>query len=128
MSQIARWEKQLNHFVPEKSVKSSCIKLLRSWGLQVIRNNTGKFTKVYTSKRGGTHDNWAHCGLQGSGDLLVCGKKGRWIEIETKSTTGDQRPEQIVRQQYVESIGGLYILARSLDDLLAYHDEIMGRL
>lgn len=110
--------------IPEKAVKSACMKYLRSIGLQPIRNNTGSFQKAYTSKKGGSHINWAHCGLTGSGDILVCSKTGKWVEIETKSTKGTQRDEQIARQHYIESIGGIYILARSIDDLIARGDFI----
>lgn len=112
--------------IPEKAVKPACLKLLQKWGLHVIRNNTGTYKMSYKTKAGSRHEHWIICGLEGSGDLLTCNPKGRWIEVECKGTTGKQRPEQIERQKYVESIGGLYILAYSIDDLIARQSEIMG--
>lgn len=39
--------------------------------------------------------------------------------IEAKSTKGLQRPEQKEFQKQFEKIGGIYILARSVDDVIA---------
>lgn len=44
---------------------------------------------------------------------------GQAIAIETKSTTGTQQREQADFQTAWESMGGIYILARSVDDVLA---------
>lgn len=112
--------------IPEKAVKSACLKLLQKWGLHVIRNNTGTYKMSYKAQSGNSREHWIICGLEGSGDLLTCNRKGRWIEVECKGTAGKQRLEQKERQKYVESIGGLYVLAYSIDDLIAKHDEIVG--
>ena len=43
---------------------------------------------------------------------------GRALAIEVKDAKGRQRPEQVAFQKAWESRGGLYILARSVDDVL----------
>jgi hypothetical protein len=52
----------------------------------------------------------------GSADLICC-YKGRFLAIECKSMSGRQSHEQVCWQRAVESAGGLYILARSLQDV-----------
>lgn len=143
MSTISRWENNLKELgklkrkpkekgikpvIAERDVKASCIQLLEQWGLHVIRNNTGLFSKIYKNISGGTSRNWIHSGLEGSGDLLACTKTGKWLEVEVKGTKGTQRPEQKLRQQHVERFGGIYILARSLDDIIARQREIIGEV
>ena len=55
-------------------------------------------------------------GLPGTPDILGT-YQGRAIGIEVKSATGRQRPEQKLWQAQFERAGGLYILARSVDDV-----------
>lgn len=43
---------------------------------------------------------------------------GRFIGIEAKTPTGVQSPIQKCRQEEIESKGGIYLLVRSLDDLI----------
>jgi hypothetical protein len=42
---------------------------------------------------------------------------GRFVGIEVKSSTGKQRKEQQTMQRVIEAFGGLYVLARSVDDV-----------
>lgn len=44
---------------------------------------------------------------------------GQFIAIEAKADDGEQSPEQIAFQSAVESVAGIYILARSVEDVLA---------
>lgn len=43
--------------------------------------------------------------------------KGTRLEIEVKSAVGRQRPEQVNYQKMIEQFGGIYILARSVEDV-----------
>lgn len=52
-------------------------------------------------------------------DILAC-YQGRLIGIEVKTDTGRQRPDQEAWQEKVETAGGLYLLARSVDDVQAF--------
>jgi len=45
-------------------------------------------------------------------------KNGRIIFLETKSSSGSQRPAQIEFQELIESHGGEYVLASCLEDFI----------
>lgn len=73
------------------------------------RQNTGaaKFGKSFV-----------RFGLPGQADLSgVIAPSGRALFIECKSARGVQSPQQKVFQRFVEKHGGLYVLARTLDDV-----------
>lgn len=54
-------------------------------------------------------------GLVGSGDLVgVC--RGRAVVIEVKAGRDRQRPEQVAFQRAWERAGGLYVIARTVED------------
>lgn len=61
-------------------------------------------------------------GLPGQADIsgLVLQPSGRGVrlEIECKSDEGAQTPEQRVFEEQVRRFGGVYILARALEDVL----------
>lgn len=57
-------------------------------------------------------------GVPGTAD--ICGliaPSGRMIMIECKTATGKQRRAQEVMQKVITAFGGLYVLARTLDDV-----------
>ena len=56
-------------------------------------------------------------GVKGQADISGILMGGRRIEIEVKSKTGQQRPEQKKWQAMIERFGGVYVLARSTDDV-----------
>lgn len=57
-------------------------------------------------------------GVPGQADISgILKPSGRRIEIETKSATGRQRESQRRFQAMIEQHGGLYILARSVEDV-----------
>jgi hypothetical protein len=111
----------------ESEVVHACIKWLHFHGCDVIRNNTTAFKNTYTRKDGTQGVSWVRSDKKGSGDILACSPHGRWIEVECKSETGSLRPEQITRQQEITKRAGIYIIARSIDDLEARKAEILGR-
>ncbi len=49
-------------------------------------------------------------------DILAC-VRGRMIGIEVKTKIGKQSLEQIAWQDRIEKAGGLYLLARSVNDV-----------
>lgn len=57
-------------------------------------------------------------GLPGSADILGVRWPGQFIAIEVKTGSGRQNPDQLAFQKMVESLGGVYIVARSIQDLL----------
>jgi hypothetical protein len=91
-------------------------KLILEWlGYQKIfhyRNNSGGMVSTYKDK---TY--FMKFGAPGSPDI-ICVVKGRYIGIEVKSDIGVQSDSQKDFQERLEKAGGLYILARSLDDVI----------
>jgi hypothetical protein len=54
----------------------------------------------------------------GAADISgILRRDGRRLEIEVKSPTGRQSPEQKAFQAMIEAFGGKYILARSIEDV-----------
>lgn len=54
----------------------------------------------------------------GTSDLLIIAPKGKVIFCETKTATGKQRDSQKQFQATVEKLGHIYILARTVNDVL----------
>jgi hypothetical protein len=57
-------------------------------------------------------------GVTGQADLsgIVAGS-GRRLEVEIKSATGRQSPEQVAFQAMIQRFGGIYVVARSIEDV-----------
>lgn len=58
-------------------------------------------------------------GLPGQADLTGILPGGVRLEIEVKGPDGRQTAEQHAFQQVIERFGGVYVLARSVDDVWA---------
>ena len=56
-------------------------------------------------------------GIPGQADLTGILPDGRRLEVEVKSEFGQQTPEQANYQAMIERFGGVYILARSIEDV-----------
>ena len=59
----------------------------------------------------------------GDPDMVVC-YKGRYIAIEAKTPVGRQSNWQKLRQEQITAAGGLYILARSVEDVKEVLEKI----
>lgn len=57
-------------------------------------------------------------GLVGSADLIGLQRGGRFVAIEVKTAVGRQSEHQAKYQRRIEALGGLYVLARSVDDVV----------
>lgn len=62
-------------------------------------------------------------GLVGSPDILAC-YRGRFLGIEVKAKDGKQREAQVNFQRALERAGGVYVVARSVDDALSAIEAI----
>lgn len=77
--------------------------------VRIWRNNTGSIK---------TQDGrFITFGLKGSADMLGILKGGKFLAIEVKTATGRQSEQQKSFQKMIEAFGGVYILARSVDDV-----------
>lgn len=88
--------------------------------LKVWRNNTGMLPDPRTGR-------WISFGLKGSADILGIrrvqlpapyGAVGQFIAFECKSATGRLRPDQDRFRLMVESMGGVYVVVRSVADAI----------
>lgn len=95
--------------VAESDIQSAILRYLQLKHIFHYRNNTGAFR----TERGGFY----RFGEVGSPDI-ICVVKGRYIGIECKSSTGKLNENQEDFKERLEDAGGLYITARSLDDVV----------
>lgn len=65
-------------------------------------------------------------GSTGAPDIVAC-YDGRFIGIEAKTVTGRQSDWQKKYQSDIEASGGIYILARSVDDVKGLIDELKSK-
>jgi hypothetical protein len=79
-------------------------------GVCAWRNNTG------VSRSGGRY---VRFGIAGQGDITGLLRGGRRLEIEVKTAKGKVSPEQVAFGESITSKGGLYIVARCVEDALA---------
>jgi hypothetical protein len=84
-----------------------------------------KAIKDYVEQRGGF---WSS--VQGGAgskigdpDLVIC-YRGRYIGVEGKTYEGTQSDWQKIRMKQIRAAGGLYILARSVEDVADVFAEI----
>lgn len=94
----------------ESAIQAKIMDALKASGTAFWRiNNTGKLP-------GGR---WASRSSVGVSDLIAIGPGGVFTGIEVKDADGEQNDAQIKFQEAVERAGGVYIVARSVDDVLA---------
>lgn len=88
-------------------------------GIRIWRNQTG----ALKDERG----HLIRFGLVGSADILgIMSPGGRFLAIEVKTHTGRQTEQQASFQRMIESHGGLYVLARSVQDAVSALDRAQG--
>lgn len=73
------------------------------------RNNRG------TQQIGGR---WVRFGIDGQADISGVLRGGRRLEIEVKRPGQRQSPAQVAFQQAIEALGGLYVVATSVEDVV----------
>lgn len=95
---------------PEAVLQRLIIAQLRARGIWCWRQNTG----AARTARGRT----IRFGIPGQADITGILPGGRRLEIECKSATGRLTPEQREFGERVTAAGGLWVVARTLDDAL----------
>lgn len=96
--------------------------ILKAWGahprLRIARVNTGAAMLKGRLVR---------FGVPGTADICgVIAPSGRLLMIECKALNGKQREAQVTMQRVVTAMGGLYVVARSLEDADAVLIPIVG--
>lgn len=101
----------------EKDTLKSCItylQMLRNQGkLLFVRNNSfsGSFARPDGSQ------GYIRNNMPGSPDLIIFVKGGRNIQVELKSSTGKQSPDQIIWEKTATNLGHNYYIVRSVEEL-----------
>jgi len=108
----------------ESLVVNACIRWLHTHNVKHWRNNTG----AVKTESGA----WIRFGDKGSPDIMcrvpvTIGAKtlATLVGIECKSEKGKLNPNQLAWKQAHEKDGGIYILARSLDDIIQNKHELI---
>ena len=83
----------------------------------LLRYGTDPRMRIWRNSAGYDEGHHVKYGLPGSADILGILKGGRFLAIEVKAEKGSQSEQQVAFQWMVERFGGLYILARSVDDV-----------
>ena len=95
----------------EKRIQNS---ILREFGtrtdMRLWRNNVGQATFGGQS---------VQFGVKGQADLSGLAPSGRRLEVEVKTWEGKQSTDQFNFEKMIKRFNGIYILARSIDDV--YH-------
>jgi len=90
--------------------------ILREFGsrtdIRLWRQNTGAARDPHTGQV-------IRFGVPGQADLSGILQGGQRLEIEVKTKTGRQSKEQKRWQRMIEKFGGVYVLARSVEDVRA---------
>jgi hypothetical protein len=94
----------------ESVIIQACLEYLRIYGAFVWRNNTGALRDKT--------DRPVFFGKPGSSDILGLLPGGRFIAVECKSQKGKLSEKQKDFLEAVEHLGGLAIVARSVDDVI----------
>jgi hypothetical protein len=94
--------------IKESDIQSAILQYLNLKHIFHYRNNTGAFR----TERGGFYK----FGEVGSPDI-ICVVRGRFIGIECKTPTGKLNDNQLDFKERLEEAGGMYVVARSLDDI-----------
>ncbi len=109
--------------ITESQIVNLCIRWLWLHGCYVWRQNTGAYKPVNS-------DRYIRFGIPGCADIIgVIGDgpmRGKFLAIECKSAKGKMSEHQIKFKEVIESKGGIYILAHSVDDLIANKRLVCG--
>lgn len=96
---------------PEAKVKNQVDAYLKRLGVINIRTNAGSWQDG--------DGRWIYGAKAGTADRVVCLPNGVFCAIEDKSTTGKLSEAQRRYGERVTALGGLFVVARSRDDVRA---------
>jgi hypothetical protein len=95
---------------PEAAILRSCLEYLRARGVFCWRQNSGALATPGGGFMRATD-------IAGVADIIGVLPGGRFLAVECKSVRGRQVASQRAFQEAAERSGGLYVLARSVEDL-----------
>lgn len=102
----------------EKDIQESIIQFLRIKKYVIFKHHSTGFT---ANKDGGFRP--FRLGDKGIADLIGCTPTGRFLAIEVKRKGGKISDEQVAFLDSVRRVGGIGLVAQSLDDVMAAHES-----
>jgi hypothetical protein len=119
------WESQVRVTPTEAETQKACLELLAAHKIFAFRLNTagvkmaGRYFQCHSLGQGAADI----VALYDHGECSMCGRIIQPIWIEVKAPRAQQSPEQITFQVFVKSLGHIYLLIRSIDQLAAWLKE-----
>lgn len=108
----------------EKQIQDSIIDWLSASGIFHYRQNTGAFSKEYTRKRDGkVRRSFVRFGTPGATDIVAV-YSGVYIGIEVKDKDGKMSEDQENFKYALEKSGGVYLLVRSIEEVIDSFDNL----
>jgi hypothetical protein len=98
---------------PEGAVVKACLEYLEIRGVYAYRQNTG--AAEYQDKTG--KKRFVRYGKPGASDIIGLLPSGRFIAVECKAHGGRLSEHQFRFLRDIERMGGLAVVARSVEDL-----------
>jgi len=95
---------------PEAKVQKQIVQWLLKQGVIVAVTDAGALARVGLGMACGIPTGWP--------DITGCTRTGRFLGVECKAAKGRQSAGQLLFQQRITENGGIYILARSLEEFL----------
>lgn len=102
----------------ESEIQNLIITYFQSLGWYVLRVNSGGKLSNYTTKDGRSKKYMIRMAPAGTPDLIMCSKEGRFIGVEVKRPGGKPTDKQTETLHRINELGGIGILAESLDEVL----------
>lgn len=96
----------------EAAIQLAILKHLRAKGIMCWRNQP----MTYNHKLGINISN--PYVMRGTPDIIAILPEGIFCGIEVKNHKGKQSPDQVLFHKRIEALGGIYILARNVDDIM----------
>lgn len=100
--------------IREQDVQRAALDYLNIRGYCLFRNNTGMTRASYKGK-----ERFIRFGSIGWPDIIGLTKEGQFFGIEFKSEKGKLTEAQIAVGEKIRASKGIYIVARSLDDVIS---------
>jgi len=99
---------------PEGRIQLAVIKYLRAKGVLCWRHEPNTYNHAL-----GKHISNPYA-MKGVSDILgvMPDGTGRLLAVEIKTARGRQSSDQVLFQKRLEAAGGVYVLARSIDDVI----------
>lgn len=99
--------------VSEKDAQRAILDYLAAKRIFHYRNNSGAFVMPETAT---TKRRFFRAGVSGAPDIVAV-VKGTYVGIEVKASDGRQSDDQKQFQEDLERAGGIYVLARGIDEV-----------